>query len=96
MLTPNQLQIAHLRIQGLSYPQIGKQLAISHRTVEVVTHRIYRQLSVHNTRQLSTALHRCTSAGTPLGDLVKLHRGTRLKSNQVKEKEKEKEKEAIQ
>jgi len=48
ILTPRQRQVCDLVCRGLTNKQIGRQLGISHRTVEDHREEIFRAFDVHN------------------------------------------------
>jgi DNA-binding CsgD family transcriptional regulator len=58
VLTPQELQIAHLAAQGLSNKQIADRLYMSHRTVGSHLYRIFPKLGVTSRAALSRALPR--------------------------------------
>jgi DNA-binding CsgD family transcriptional regulator len=57
-LTAQELQIAHLAAQGLSNPEIGERLFLSHRTVGGHLYRIFPKLGITGRAQLRDALNR--------------------------------------
>jgi ATP/maltotriose-dependent transcriptional regulator MalT len=61
-LTPQELQIASLAAEGLSNPEIGQQLYISHRTVAYHLRRIFPKLGITSRIQLHAALLDLTDA----------------------------------
>ena len=58
VLTPQELQIAHLAAVGLSNKQIADRLYMSHRTVGSHLYRIFPKLGVTSRAALSGALPR--------------------------------------
>jgi DNA-binding CsgD family transcriptional regulator len=55
-LTPQEFQIAQLAAEGLSNPEIGQRLYISHRTVSSHLHRMYAKLGITSRAQLGDVL----------------------------------------
>ena len=51
-LTPREREVAALLMDGLTSKEIGKQLAISHRTVEIYRARLMRKYQAHSTPDL--------------------------------------------
>ena len=60
-LTPREKQVAALSCQGLTSKEIGRQLGVSHRTVEVYRTRLMGKFEVRNTAELVSKL-----SGMPL------------------------------
>ncbi|MFF4795355.1 AAA family ATPase [Streptomyces sp. NPDC001276] len=56
LLTPQELEIAHLAASGLSNKQIGQQLYISHRTVGAHLYKVYPKLGITTRAALRDAL----------------------------------------
>ncbi len=52
-LTAREIEICDLLIKGLSNKQIGRQLGISHRTVEDHKYEIKRRIGSHNVLALA-------------------------------------------
>jgi len=57
-LTPREREVAAFLMDGLTSKQIGRQLAISHRTVEIYRARLMRKYQAHSTPDL---VHRLLS-----------------------------------
>src|SRR6185295_7850784 len=55
-LTSQEEQIARLAREGLSNPEIGARLFLSHRTVEWHLHKVFTKLGVSSRRELRKAL----------------------------------------
>jgi DNA-binding CsgD family transcriptional regulator len=55
-LTPQELQIVQLAVEGLSNREIGQRLYLSHRTVESHLYRVFPKLGITSRAQLATAL----------------------------------------
>lgn len=55
-MTPHQLRIVKLRIDGLTMQEIAVRMHLSWRTVAVHLHEVYRELDVHNVAQLTKAI----------------------------------------
>lgn len=51
-LTPREREVAACLMEGLSSKEIGKQLVISHRTVEIYRARLMRKYQAHSTPDL--------------------------------------------
>ena len=51
-LTPREREVAALLMQGQTSKEIGKVLAISHRTVEIHRARLMRKYQAHSTPDL--------------------------------------------
>jgi DNA-binding CsgD family transcriptional regulator len=56
-LTPQELQIVHLAVEGHSNSEIGTQLFISPRTVEYHLHKVFTKLGIDSRNQLNRALN---------------------------------------
>jgi DNA-binding NarL/FixJ family response regulator len=52
LLTPQELQIAQLAVAGLTNRDIGRQLYLSHRTIESHLYRIFPKLGITSRAQL--------------------------------------------
>jgi DNA-binding CsgD family transcriptional regulator len=57
-LTSQEAQIAFLARDGLTNPEIGRQLFLSHRTVEWHLGKVFTKLGISSRRELAQALHR--------------------------------------
>jgi DNA-binding CsgD family transcriptional regulator len=55
-LTPQELQIARLAAERLTYREIGDRLFLSHRTIESHVYRIFPKLGITTRNQLRDAL----------------------------------------
>ena len=55
-LTPQEAQIARMAIEGLTNPEIGAQLFLSHRTVEWHMRKVLGKLGISSRRELAAAL----------------------------------------
>lgn len=62
-LTSQELQIAQLAAAGLSNPEIGQRLYISHRTVSTHLYRLYPKLGIASRSELRDALGTATTVG---------------------------------
>jgi len=51
-LTARELQVSDLITNGLSYTEIGEELALSPHTVKTHYRSIYRKLGIHSRREL--------------------------------------------
>jgi DNA-binding CsgD family transcriptional regulator len=54
-LTPAERRVAELAAQGLSVPEVGRQLVLSRKTVEWHLGRVYRKLGVHSRAEFYAA-----------------------------------------
>jgi DNA-binding CsgD family transcriptional regulator len=55
-LTPQESQIAHLALNGLSNPEIGARLFVSPRTVEYHLHKVFAKLAISSRTELHLVL----------------------------------------
>ena len=62
-LTPTEHTVARLAADGLSNPQIGDQLYISHRTVQTHLSHIFTKLGISSRVQLTVEVTRRVDAG---------------------------------
>ena len=58
VLSPQELQIARMAVEGLTNREIGQQLYLSHRTIGFHLHRIFTKLGVTSRSQLRNILER--------------------------------------
>jgi DNA-binding NarL/FixJ family response regulator len=63
---PKKRQIARLADEGLTNPEIGHQLFLSHRTVEWHLRKVFTKLGVGSRRELTSALRGFNSEPAPL------------------------------
>ncbi len=65
-LTPLEAQIARLLYDGLTNPEIGHQLYLSHRTVEWHLRKVFTKLGISSRRELPNALRGLNSEPAPV------------------------------